>query len=322
MGSNRRHIHLAAGAVLVAGLITACASASDDSAISEPAYDTSEGYSEEPAAEEPAEAPAADVDASYAGESGIDLGQIGRDVIIEMYVTLTSDDIGRSVASISAKASALGGGVASSDVSYGDPQQPDTGYAILVVKVPPAAIDDLMAGLERAGTVRSITQSAQDVTEQLVDLDVRIANARESVENVRDFMERAEDLSDLVTLEGELTRRQTELERLEAQERNLSERVALSTVTVEIVPTAAIPEPVVDDDDSIADAFRSGWDGFVTMIWGIGYVFAVLAPFLGVALVVSLIVVGIVRRRRHRGPFFSGPDATARSVAPSDDETA
>jgi hypothetical protein len=321
MGSNRRHIHLAASAVLVAGLITACASGSDDSATSEPAYDSSEGYSEEPAAEEPAEAPTADVDTSYAGESGIDLGQIGRDVIIEMYVTLTSDDIGRSVASISAKASALGGGVASSDVSYGDPQQPDTGYAILVVKVPPAAIDDLMAGLERAGTVRSITQSAQDVTEQLVDLDVRIANARESVENVRDFMERAEDLSDLVTLEGELTRRQTELERLEAQERNLSERVALSTVTVEIVPTAAIPEPVVDDD-SIADAFRSGWDGFVTMIWGIGYVFAVLAPFLGVALVVSLIVVGIVRRRRHRDPFFSGPDATARSGAPSDDETA
>ena len=312
---GRRHINRLAALALIAGLITACSSGSDDAATSEPAYDSSAGYSEEPAAEEPAEAPAADT--SYAGESGIDLGQIGRDVIIEMYVTLTSDDIGRSVASISAKASALGGGVASSDVSYGDPQQPDTGYAILVVKVPPTAIDDLMTGLERAGTVRSITQSAQDVTEQLVDLDVRIANARESVTNVRDFMERAEDLSDLVTLEGELTRRQTELERLEAQERNLSERVALSTVTVEIVSTAAIPVPV-SNDDSIADAFRSGWDGFVTVIWGIGYVFAVLAPFLAVALIVSLIVVGITRRRRHR-PSVPGTDATAASGTP--DET-
>lgn len=301
--TRRRLVGLA-----LAGLLALAACGGDDDAATEPAADESAAY--EPA-DEPAERAADDTDAGdslaigggRAGESGdvgIDLGTVGRDVIIEMYVTMSSDDIQRSVAAVTAKASALGGGVASSDVNYPDPVSGGEtgGYAVLVVKVPPAAIDDLMTGLEQAGTIRSISQSAQDVTEQLVDLDVRIANARESVENVRAFMERTENLSELVTLEGELTRRQTELERLEAQQRNLSERVALSTVTVEIVPTASVPEPP-DEDDSIGDAFRTGWDGFVTLLWGIGYLFAVLLPFLVLALLAGGIAWGVVRRRRR-----------------------
>ena len=300
---------------MVAGALAlaACGGGDDDSSADE--------STAEPAAEEPATDTGNRLDESAGddglaigggnaveGESGgsgggptIDLGQVGRDVIIEMHITVSSDDIERSVSSVSARAAALGGGVASSDVNFGNPafDGRDSGYAVLVVKVPPAAVDDLVSGIEQTGTIQSINQSAQDVTEQLIDLDVRIDNARESVDNVRGFMERAEDLNDLVTLESELTRRQTELERLEAQQRNLSERVAFSTVTVEIIPTDAVPEPPDDSDDTIADAFRKGWDGFVTLIWGIGYVFAVLLPFLAVGALIGLVALVIVRRRRR-----------------------
>ena len=315
--------HRATGALILTGALalSACAGEGDDASDSADEPASEEPALEEQSSEEPADdrgnesaaigEPAADV--------AIDLGRIGRDVIIEMYVTLSSDDIQRSVASVTARASALGGGIASSDVNYGNPSEnrPDSGHAVLVVKVPPAAVDDLLTGLEQAGTIQSINQSAQDVTEQLVDLDVRIANARESVENVRGFMERTEDLSELVTLEGELSRRQTELERLEAQERNLSERVALSTVTIEIVPTASVPEPPAEEDDSIGRAFEKGWDGFLTMIWGIGYVLAVLAPFLAVAGVIALVTLWVVRRRSARG---RAPVEPVGPVAPPADE--
>ena len=61
---------------------------------------------------------------------------------------------------------------------------------MLVVKVPPDSVDRLLRrARRRTGTVQSINQSAQDVTDQLVDLDVRIANARTSVANVREFMD-------------------------------------------------------------------------------------------------------------------------------------
>src|SRR5690606_28364314 len=110
------------------------------------------------------------------------------------------------------------------------------GHAVLVLKVPPAEVDRVLGNLDATGRVLSMNQSAQDVTDQLIDLDVRIANKRASVENVRTMMEQATDLNQLVTLEAELTWRRTELEQLEAQQRNLSDRVALSTITIEVRP--------------------------------------------------------------------------------------
>ena len=228
---------------------------------------------------------------------GFDIGAIGRDVIIEMNVVVATDNIQRTVASIMADVSALGGGVAFSNIDYGAWTDGDgSGYATLVVKVPPEGVDLLLAGLDDTGTVLSISQSAQDVTEQLIDLDVRISNARQSVARVREFMGRTEKLSDLVVLEGELTRRQTDLERLEAQQRNLSERVALSTVTIDIVPTGSVD----DDPDTIVDAFSTGWDLFLAAISGAGLVLALLAPFLISAAVLVLVVRLVMRRRRAR----------------------
>jgi len=234
-------------------------------------------------------------------DGNFDIGVIGRDVIIEMRVVLSSDDIQRTVASIMASASTLGGGVASSDVNYGsDAGAGGDGYAVLVVQVPPESVDRLLSGLGDTGTIQSINQSARDVTDQLVDLDVRIDNARQSVANVREFMERTENLNELVTLEAELTRRQTDLEQLEAQQRNLSDRVALSTVTIEVVPTASVPETVDDEGDGIGDALRSGWDAFTALVFGIAFVIAATLPFVIAGLLLALIAWLIVRRGDHR----------------------
>ncbi len=250
------------------------------------------------AASEPSDpgAPAAQVDTTF------DIGAIGRDVIIEMRVVLSSADIQRTVRSIMASASTLGGGVASSDVNYGDPGEfGSDGFAVLIVKVPPESVDRLLDGLDDTADVQSINQSAQDVTEQLVNLDVRIRNARQSVDNVREFMERTENLDELVRLEAELTRRQTDLEQLEAQQRNLADRVALSTITIEVIPTAALPESV-DDDETIGDALRSGWDAFTAMLFGLGFVIAATLPFVISGLLLALVVWLVVRRRDAARP--------------------
>ncbi len=306
-----------AGPIMLALALTACGGDDDDSA------------GEATAASAQLEAPAGTMvagddfagtqeDTSAAGQVAqgddgdlgtIDFGAVGRDVIVEMHVLMSSDDIARSVASISANAASLGGGIASSDVNYGSETSSETGnggHAVLVVKVPPDSIDRLLEGLDTTGTVQSINQSAQDVTEQLVDLEVRISNARTSVANVRGFMDSTTNLTELVTLEAELTRRQTELEQLEAQQRNLDERVALSSVTVEILPTAAIP--IDESDDGIVDAFASGWDAFVAVLFGIVFVLAVLAPFLVVGLLITAVVLFVMARRRPERRTADGDD--------------
>lgn len=273
----------------------------------------------------PATAAPAPGTATSGDDGTIELGAVGRDVIVEMYVIMSSADLPRSVAQITARAASLGGGVASSTVDYGDPAvvNPPDAYAILVVKVPPQAVDPLIGGLADAGTVRSLEQSAQDVTDQLVDLEVRIANARQSVDNVRGFMERTQNLTELVTLEAELTRRQTELEQLEAQQRNLTDRVSLSTITIEVRPETALPAP--DARGGIRGAFADGWDAFVTVVRGGLMVVAVLAPFLvtGGLLALGLWFVGrrwsAAARRDRAAPSTRLPAPDPDAVSERDD---
>jgi hypothetical protein len=254
-------------------------------------------------------APAAASDQAAAVETaGVDWGSLGRDVIVELHVQMETDDIARTVAAITADAVNAGGGVASSDVSYGtenaEGEPNHDGHAVLVVKVPPAEVARVLGNLDASGRVLSMNQSSQDVTDQLIDLDVRIANKRASVENVRTMMEQAADLNQLVALEAELTWRQTELEQLEAQQRSLSDRVALSTITIEVrpAPDAGPNAGPAADDDSIGDAFGKGWDAFATLLFGVAFVLAALAPFIVTAAVVGLLAWIVMRARRRPEP--------------------
>ncbi|HEX6656772.1 MAG TPA: hypothetical protein VF065_01745, partial [Ilumatobacter sp.] len=88
--------------------------------------------------------------AAGGSQTGIDFGQVGRDVVVEMHVVMSSDDIARSVSAITSDAAALGGGVASSAVDYGvvdGRSTTPTGHAVLVVRVPPDRVDRLLEGL-------------------------------------------------------------------------------------------------------------------------------------------------------------------------------
>jgi hypothetical protein len=264
---------------------------------------------------------------------GTDLTNLGLDIAIEVQVTMTSDDLRRTVQGIMRSAAAHGGAVFASDIDYGttgddgdDTTDDDgvTGRATLTVKVPPAELGAVLTGLDELGSVLSTNQQAQDVTDQLVDLAVRIRNAEQSVDRVREFLEATTDLRQMVDLEGELTRRQTDLEQLLATQANLTERVALSTLTIDVYPATAAPDPVTDDDDGIGDAFRSGWDAFLGVLFAVGFVLAILAPFLLLAALVLAVAWSIARPRRRRplrrdAATAAAPHPVSDNVSDADD---
>ena len=93
----------------------------------------------------------------------------------------------------------------------------------------------------------------------------------------------------------------TELEQLEAQQRTMSERAELATITVEVVATPA--EASGDgpaDEEGIGDGLRSGWDALVAVVLAIVYVMlAVLLPFLVVMLVIAGLACWCCAASRH-----------------------
>ncbi|MFB7835879.1 DUF4349 domain-containing protein [Streptomyces sp. NPDC056056] len=178
----------------------------------------------------------------------------------------------------------------------------DDGYVTsrVVLRVPQERYDSVLTALAGTGKLLARKADAKDVTEQVVDVESRIATQRASVARVRALMERAEKLTDVVTLEGELSRRQADLESLLAQQSSLRDRTSLATITLELSQKEK-PRAEDDEDDGrpgFGDALSGGWNALVGAVSWAVVVLAALAPWLAVALIGYLVWRRVVRPRR------------------------
>ncbi|WP_328942035.1 DUF4349 domain-containing protein [Streptomyces sp. NBC_00250] len=188
----------------------------------------------------------------------------------------------------------------------------DDGYVTsrIVLRVPQERYDSVLTELTGTGKLLARKADAKDVTEQVVDVESRIATQRASVARVRALMERAERLTDVVTLEGELSRRQADLESLLAQQSSLKDRTSLATITLELSQKEKPPaeKPEEESRPGFGDALSGGWNALVAAVSWAVVVLAALAPWLAVALIVYLVWRHVVRPRRA-GRTAAGPAA-------------
>ena len=103
----------------------------------------------------------------------------------------------------------------------------------LTIRVSPALFDSLFASLKTFGRVESENVSAEDVSGQWVDLEARIRSGLVEEKQLLGLLERDnyfDDIESLLTVERELARVRTEIEQMQSQLRNLSNRVSLCTI--------------------------------------------------------------------------------------------
>ncbi|WP_069169392.1 DUF4349 domain-containing protein [Streptomyces griseus] len=188
----------------------------------------------------------------------------------------------------------------------------------LVLRVPQDRSDSVLRALSGAGKLRSRTSEAKDVTGEVVDVESRISTQRASVARVRSLMDKAEKLSDVVTLEGELSRRQADLESLLARQASLKDRTSLATVTLDLHEPYEDDLAAGDDDPGFLDALAAGWDAFVGMLRWIAVALGAAAPFLATVAVLTLLWRLLRRRRaaRHGAPVATR-SGTAAAGGPS-----
>jgi hypothetical protein len=102
------------------------------------------------------------------------------------------------------------------------------------VNVPAARLDETISALRALGDIVQESQNATDVSEQLVDLEARLANSRNTERRMNDLLRtRTGKLSEVLEAEREVARVREEIERLDAQRRNLDDRVTYSAITVQ-----------------------------------------------------------------------------------------
>jgi hypothetical protein len=185
----------------------------------------------------------------------------------------------------------------------------------LTLRVPSERFDAVIGALEGSGKLLSRKVEAQDVTEKVADIDSRVASQRASVARVRDMMGRASALNDVVMLENELSKRQSDLESLLAQQTALKDRTSLGTITLEVSEPA--PPPVVEEEEkekeaTFLSALGGGWRVFTKLLRYLTVAVGAVLPFAGVA-AVGLLGFRAYRRVRPAKPK-TGPVAPPRPV--------
>jgi hypothetical protein len=212
-----------------------------------------------------------------------------RDVVRTGTMQLTVDDVDAAATEVRRLAAGAGGFVADEQVRARDDE------VDMTVRVPADRFDGVRTAIGELGDVAEQDVEARDVTAEVVDVESRIASLRTSVARVRGLLSQSGDVAQLALVEGELARREAELEALLGQQRVLRDQVDLTTLTVHLSEDEA-PTPS-DDAPGFADGLRRGW---VAAVDGGRIALAVVGFVLPFAVPAVVLVLGVRRWQRRR----------------------
>jgi hypothetical protein len=236
-------------------------------------------------------------------------------------MTVRTKDVAGATAAAETLAAANGGFVGDEKSESGTvPDVQGVTQSTVTLRVPSTAFDRVLGQLGAGGVVEDQTRSASDVTAQVVDTSTRITAQQASIARLTDLMKNATNLSDVVTLEGELSRREADLESMQAQLAALNDQVSLSTITVTfLVPEAPAPKPpVAKHQNALQRGLHDGWQAFLDAMKVVLVVFGAVLPFLALAVVLWWPVTRLARLRGRslRGARMAAVPAVA-PAAPS-----
>jgi len=248
------------------------------------------------------------------GGDGTDSGDVpaaNRSVIVTGSMYMTVENPLEAADKATSIVKDAGGRVDARDETA--PDEWNGGAAKLTLRIPANRLDDVVEDLRALGTVDQLATTASDVTNQVTDLDAHISTLRASTQRIEALLADAKDITDIIKLEDELASRQAELEGLEAQQRGLDDQVSLSTIELSLTTVAV----VVADDSPVTflDGLEAGWNGLVRFVSVGLVVLGALLPWLAVAAVITLVVVGVVRGRKARATHPTAPAAEEAPVA-------
>jgi len=240
---------------------------------------------------------------------------VDRELVTTGNATLAVDDPFQAAEQIAGLVEQAGGRVESRDERAGDDDEP--GSASMTLRIPADRVSVTLDALGELGEVRDRHVETVDVTGTAQDLDARIEALRTSTDRLRELMADADRTADLIEIEAELSTRQAELDSRVSERNRLSDEVAMSTLHVEIVAEgtpAAQAKP-----DGFLGGLAAGWNALVSTFNVVVLVLGAIIPWLALAGVVLLVVVGARRQlARNRGDGPALPPAATPDPAPAD----
>jgi hypothetical protein len=171
----------------------------------------------------------------------------------------------------------------------------------MALAVPSDTLDRVLDELGKLGTTVQRSSSARDVTSTYVDTQSRIATMKAGLDQLRTLLAKATDLNQIVSVETEISRRQADLDSLQAQLNALDKKVAMSTVSVTLVTAANVVVPE-EDSSGFLGGLKSGWKAFLGASSGVLTVLGAVLPFVVLLAIVAVPLLWWRRRRSAQQP--------------------
>jgi hypothetical protein len=171
-----------------------------------------------------------------------------RMVISTASISIEVESVQTAIAEVRVIAESLGGFVEHLDSSGG----PERQRASMTVRVPQAQFVAALERIEVLGEVQSRNEGAEDVSEQFIDLEARLKSSLREEQSLLSLLGRTETVSEVLTIERELARVRSEIERFQGQLNFLERRVDLATISVSLFP----PDEEVSEAPSAALVIR------------------------------------------------------------------
>lgn len=179
-----------------------------------------------------------------------------------------SKDLSSSLAQLRSLVGQYAGQIEREQQSFADGEE---GASVsLTLKIPGERFDEFLSTLE--GQAKRFTQRevwVDDVTADYYDLDLQLRSQRALSERYLALLGQASKVEDLLSIERELSRVRSGIERLEARLRDYDKRVAYSTVSVTISEEKVVSHLFSGFGSRFAKALKGGVDKFLALFFGL-----------------------------------------------------
>ncbi|WP_328991762.1 DUF4349 domain-containing protein [Kribbella sp. NBC_01245] len=220
-----------------------------------------------------------------------------RSIVRTGFLTIEAGEITPAREKVAAIVAGQRGMIASEHGGF-DPDS-KAGTAQLVVRVPSSAYDATVRRLTaEVGKVKEVRQESTDVTEQVVDVESRISTQRAALNRMRTLLTKANTIGEIVSVEAELTRRESDLEALLAKQKALEGQTELATITVTLVRPGEVP-PENKDDRGFLAGLSKGWNAFTTTVSGLLTAVGAVLPFVATVALIGIPLWFVIRRNRR-----------------------
>ena len=161
---------------------------------------------------------------------------------------------------------------------------PGTGRVLdATLRIPSDRLDAALADLKKLGHVDSESMSGDEVSQQYVDLVARLTNARKTELRLNDLiLNRTGKISDVLEVERYRSETRGEIERMEAEKKNLENQVQFSTLqlTINEEYKAQLPSAPSSSGNQLWNAAVRGYTRLVNSILDVSTLVLIDGPTL------------------------------------------